>query len=263
MVLSTARVKRVTAFLVCAPALFHMPVSALGGDIRPVELELVLAIDTSVSVDDREYALQLQGVAHAFRDRAVIAAIRDAGVNGIAVTVVQWGVGLQQRVAVDWTHIHDGASAESFAREVEAGRRLFVGNGTGLSRALTFASEQFGGNGFSGRRRVIDVSGDGRNNSGRSPAEVRDQIVAAGIVVNGLAVLDGDTALGTYFERYVAGGAASFVLTVGTFEDFAVAMRAKLLREITVPMARSPGCRQSDCGAPVGRLARASYAMPL
>jgi hypothetical protein len=211
------------------------------GNGREVSLELVLALDSSVSVDAREYMLQIGGLARAFRDPAVIAAIRDAGDNGIAVSVIQWGVGLQQLVAVDWTNVRDGATAEALAREIETSPRYIVGNGTGITRALVFASKQFEGNGFAGRRRIIDVSGDGRNNSGASPAMVRDRLVALGFTINGLAILDGDTGLNAYYADNVIGGPAAFVVTASTFEDFADAIRAKLLREITVPMAaRTP-----------------------
>jgi hypothetical protein len=206
-----------------------------------VELELVLAVDTSVSVDVREFALQMLGLADAFRDQSVVAAIRQAGRNGIAVTLVQWSLGLQQRIAVDWSHLHDAASAAAFARAIETSPRHFTGNGTSISSALVFSSKLFDDNGFRGRRRVIDVSGDGRNNSGSSPAGMRDLIVAQGVVINGLAILDGDLALGRYFQANVAGGANSFVITANTFGDYAEAIRRKLLREISVPVALAPG----------------------
>ena len=195
-------------------------------------------MDTSVSVDANEFDLQMQGLARAFRDPGVLAAIRHSGENGIAVTLVQWGYGLQQRVAVDWAQIHDAASADAFAGAIEASPRHFIGNGTGISRAMWFASELFGDNGFSGRRRVIDISGDGRNNSGTSPARIRRMVVAEGITVNGLAILDGDISLGHYYRENVIGGANSFVMTANTFADYADAIRRKLLREISVPLAQ-------------------------
>lgn len=203
------------------------------GEPAPVELELVLAVDTSVSVDAREYRLQTEGLAAAFRDPSIVAAIRHVG--PIAVSVVQWGVGLQQRVVVDWTRIRDAAEAASFARAIEACPRHFSGNGTGITQALHYASELFNDNEYNGRRRIIDISGDGRNNSGANPSATRDRIVASGIVINGLAVLDGDVSLAHYFEQNVTGGPESFVQIALTFEDFAVAIRKKLLREVLNP----------------------------
>ncbi len=207
---------------------------------QPVELELVLAVDTSVSVDAGEFALQIAGLAAAFRDPSVVAAIEATGDLGIAVTLVQWAAGLQQRSALGWRHLRDAASAEAFAREIESSRRHFVGNGTDISAALLFAAKSLQESGFEGRRRVIDLSGDGRNNSGPAPARVRDLIVASGVVINGLAILDGDLALGRYFQANVIGGTAAFVLTANGFEDFAEAMRRKLLREILPPITGDP-----------------------
>ncbi len=223
-----------------AGPLVLLPRPGVGDESTRVELELVLAVDTSISVDSHEFALQIDGLARAFRDPNVIAAIKDAGEEGIAVSVVQWGVGLEQRVAVDWTRIRDAASAESFASEIERLPRFFSGNGTAITRAIAYSSKLFLGNGLEGRRRVIDVSGDGRNNSGAHPAAIRDRVVSNGIVINGLAILDGDLSLGAYFEENVTGGPASFVIVARTFDDFAAAMREKLLREIAIPMARAP-----------------------
>ncbi len=207
---------------------------------QPVALELVLAVDTSVSVSTGEFALQMLGLANAFRDPSVLAAIRGAGENGIAVVLMQWGVGLQQRIAVNWTHVRDAASAERFAHAIETSPRHFVGNGTAISRALKMAFTLFEENGFRGTRRVIDVSGDGRNNSGSQPGAMRDLIVAQGVVINGLAILDGDRALGRYFRSNVTGGQGSFVMTANTFADYAAAIRRKLLREISLPVAMAP-----------------------
>jgi hypothetical protein len=204
---------------------------------QSVELELVLAVDTSLSVNADEFAVQMDGLALAFRNRAVIAAIEAAGDNGIAVALVQWGIGQQQEITVGWTHVHDRTSAERFSRAIEASPRRFYGKGTGITHALQFASRIFEDNGYRGRRQVVDISGDGRNNSGRPPAMVRDLLVAAGIVVNGLAILDGDVMLGAYYAEQVAGGTASFVVTADTFQDYPAAIRRKLQREILAPMA--------------------------
>ena len=211
---------------------------------RPVDLELVLAVDVSASVDEAEYRLQTLGLAAAFRDPAVIAAISAAGDQGIAVTLVQWGVGLEQRQAVGWTHLRDPGSAAAFADAVLASPRLFVGNGTSISHALLYAAGLFEENGFAGRRRVIDLSGDGRNNSGPAPGAARDRVLARGITVNGLAIRDRDRGLGRYFAEHVIGGTASFVVVADDFSDFPRAIRRKLLREIQAPLSRrQPGAK--------------------
>ncbi len=209
-------------------------------DGRAVELELVLAVDTSLSINADEYAIQMGGLALAFRNPHVVSAIEAAGDNGIAVALVQWGIGEQQEITVSWTHVYDRASAKLFAHAIEATPRRFFGKGTGITRALQFSSSIFKGNGFQGRRRVIDISGDGRNNSGRPPAPMRDRVVAAGIVVNGLAILDGDITLGLYYAEHVTGGTASFVIIADTFHDYPVAIRNKLQREILAPLAAQP-----------------------
>ena len=207
---------------------------------RPVELELLLAVDSSASVDEAEFAQQRDGLANAFRDVAVISAIESVGELGIAVSYMQWGYGFQQRVAVDWMPVHDAASAEAFARAIEEAPRLFVGNGTSITWALTSGARKFEDNGFLGRRRTIDVSGDGRNNSGGGPEPVRDALVEAGFTINALAILDGDIGLGHYFEDKVIGGTGAFVMTTDTFDDYAEAIRNKLLREILAPVAATP-----------------------
>ncbi len=209
-------------------------------DGRAVELELVLAVDTSLSINADEYAIQMGGLALAFRNSHVISAIEAAGDNAIAVALVQWGIGAQQETTVGWAHVHDRASAERFARAIEASPRRFFGKGTGITRALQFSSTLFDDNGYRGRRRVIDISGDGRNNSGCPPAPTRDRIVDAGIVVNGLAILDGDIMLGAYYIEHVTGGTASFVVIADTFQDYPAAIRKKLQREILVPVAGEP-----------------------
>ncbi len=170
----------------------------------------------------------------------MISAIESVGDDGIAVSLMQWGYGFQQRVAVDWLPVRDAESAEALARAIETSPRLFVGNGTSITWALTVGARKFEDNGFAGRRRTIDVSGDGRNNSGGQPRQVRDALVAEGFTINALAILDGDAALGRYFEQEVIGGSGAFVMTVESFDDYAEAIRRKLLREIQAPVASLP-----------------------
>ena len=203
----------------------------------PVDLELVLAVDTSASVDGREYNLQMEGLVRAFQDPGVIAAIKSTGSNGIAVTVLHWSSANQHKLAVPWTHLRTGYDALQFsARIAEISQRQFIGS-TGIGGALLYAERTIRLNNFDGRRKSVDVSGDGPNNSGVIPSIVRDQIVAAGVTINGLAILNESPFLDRYYKREVIGGPNSFVMTVADYEDLVEGMRRKLIREISSAIA--------------------------
>jgi hypothetical protein len=231
--------------LLCGLALAMLLLAGLGDPGRagasPVDLELVLAVDTSMSVAPDEFALQVAGYARAFRQPEVLQAIRAAGVNGIAVALVQWGDSYQQRVSVDWTWVGDPGSAADFADRVAAAGRQFNGPGTALATALGYCLGLFEGNGYEGPRRVVDVSGDGRDNRGPRVTESRDRAVAAGITVNGLAILNDEPFLDRYYERQVIGGSDAFVVAAADYRDFADAVIRKLVREIAgPPLAGAP-----------------------
>lgn len=202
-----------------------------------VDLELVLAIDTSGSVDTTEYRLQLQGLIEAFRDPAVISAIHGTGPNGIAVTLVQWSSAGEQKEIVPWTQVHDAVSAHGFANAIAARPTRHFGDSTGIGAVIEFSERLIRNNAFEGRRKSIDVSGDGTNNSGLPPELVRDEVVARGITINGLAILDEAPHLHRYYARNVIGGAGAFVMTVDSYLDIVAGMRTKLLREISVSVA--------------------------
>ena len=201
----------------------------------PVAIELILAVDASGSVDAAEFDLQTRGLANAFRDPDVVAAIRGAG--GIAVALVQWSGPGHQLVVVDWITVFDNRSAGHFADRIEAAGRLIHGE-TSITHALRFCMQLFGTNGFSGRRKVIDVSGDGPTNFGIPADAMRDLAAAAGITINGLAILNEWPDLDRYYSDHVIGGPGAFVVTAGDYQDFAKAIRLKLIREIRgVPVA--------------------------
>ena len=207
-----------------------------------VQLELILAVDASLSVSDEEFALQLQGLAKAFRNETVVAAIRASGDHGVAVMLLQWSDRAQQAVSVDWTLVRDTGSASVFAQLVARAPRAYDGAGTAIGRALETSIPLFQSNGFEGDRRVIDLSGDGIDNRGPLPARMRDIAVASGIVVNGLAILNEDRYLDLYYEKNVIGGTGAFVVTAADYEDFAAAIVRKLIREISdQPLAQRPG----------------------
>ena len=201
---------------------------------RPVDLELVLAGDASASVSDEEFNLQVRGLAEAFRHRSVGQAIRAAGDLGLAVALIQWADYDQHALSVDWTVVRDAASARQFAKQVDGVRRTVYGN-TALGVALEFAILQLEGNGFVGRRKVIDVSGDGPSNQGSAAWLVRDLAVARGITVNGLAILNEVPTLDRYYFTNVIGGPGAFVMTANDYAAYRLAILTKLLKEISGP----------------------------
>jgi hypothetical protein len=219
-----------------------------GGLIGParaqahVDLELVLAVDSSGSVDFAEFELQAGGLARAFRDPEVVEAIEGAAPNGIAVSMIQWSGRRQHLTVVDWTKVTDAASAGALATAIEAAGRVLIGE-TAIADALQFAADELGYGPFHGARRVIDVSGDGPTNAGSDPDPVRDAAVLAGMTINGLAILNESPTLDRYYADHVIGGPDAFIMTASDYDDFARAIRLKLLREIRgAPLAEAePG----------------------
>ena len=197
-----------------------------------VDLELVLAVDCSRSINDAEFALQVEGYAEAFRHPAVLRAIQSGERRAIAVTYVQWAGPFLQNQALGWTLINDGESAQEFADRFQASPRAFHGGGTSLSGIIDFSRGLFPKSGFNGRRRVIDISGDGINNSGRLAQSARDDAVREGVTINGLPILTEVSALDEYFRQNVIGGEGAFVIAAEDFESFAQAILNKLIREI-------------------------------
>ncbi len=209
-----------------------------------VDVALVLVADVSRSIDDSEFQLQKQGYVAAFTDPKVLAAIT-GGMNGaISVAYVEFaGVG-EVRTVLDWTRIRDAASARSFAGRLEASPRSFWGH-TSISAGVDQAMQLLAETDFQAQRRVIDVSGDGTNNSGRDAAAARDDAVAAGVTVNGLAIINEHPVswafahvqppggLGNWYRENVIGGTGSFVVEVHDFHDFGEALTHKLINEIS------------------------------
>ena len=208
----------------------------------PVALELVLAIDTSTSVDSAEYALQTQGLASAFRHPGVVRAIESQGPDGIAVSIVHWSGQGRQRISLGWTLLKSAADAGRFADRISASPRLLRGF-TDIAGAIRFAGRLIAQNSLAGRRRVIDVSGDGSSNSGRTSA-ARDDALAAGITINGLVIHNEEYDLGElakinlvdHYRENVIGGPGAFLMIAKDFDDFRTAIRKKLVREITGPL---------------------------
>ncbi|MFD2207406.1 DUF1194 domain-containing protein [Kiloniella antarctica] len=215
--------------------------SSHGGaqDKLDVDLELVLAVDASTSVSAQEFDLQMRGIAQAFREPQVMQAIAVSGDRGVAVSVIQWANNLLQKVAVDWYLITDEESALAFADLVDETPRYIFGGGTSIGGAITYSTRQMEVNDYSGARKVIDISGDGRSNQGAPPELVRNQSTSQGIVINGLAIINEDPFIDRYYEKFVIGGTGAFVQTATTYEDFGIAMMEKLVKEIGgVPVAQ-------------------------
>ena len=199
-----------------------------------VDLALVLAVDASGSVSEQRFELQKQGYAAAFRDPPVLNRIRAGGTQSIAVTMFQWtGPRLQIQV-VPWAVIKDEASANAFAAAIEAAPRQLFGGGTSISGAIDYARVLLAQVPAEPARRVIDVSGDGSNNSGRSVTIARDEAVRAGIGINGLPILTVEPYLDRYYGDYVIGGPGAFMVPATSYETFAEAIIKKLITEIAL-----------------------------
>jgi hypothetical protein len=204
-----------------------------------VDVELVIAVDISYSMDPDEQALQRDGYVEALTSREFLDALRGGMHGRVAVTYVEWAGAADQRIVVPWRLIDGPASADAVAQEIarQPYRRAYR---TSISGALRFSAPLFEGNGYQGIRRIIDVSGDGTNNQGPLVTLVRDDVVALGITINGLplmlkrpnpATMDIDN-LDVYYEDCVIGGPAAFVIPVRERSQFHSATRTKLVLEI-------------------------------
>ena len=214
-----------------------------GARAQNTDLLLVLAADVSRSIDEGEFDLQRKGYAAALSDPRVLAAIR-GGTNGtIAVCFVEWSGAGEQLVVVDWTIIHDDEDAGGLAATLLAAPRSFIGR-TSISGAIGFAMERFASAKPHSNRRIIDISGDGTNNSGRPATEARDRALAEGVTINGLAIINDRPnpgyafhtqppgGLPEWYRQNVIGGPGAFLHVVEDFRSFADAMTNKLVSEI-------------------------------
>lgn len=221
-----------------APALKRadIPAAAAG---TSVDVELVLAVDISYSMDPDEQALQREGYVTALTSPEFLNALRQGLHGKIAVTYVEWAGTAEQRVIVPWRVIDGRASAETFADEIAEApyRRAYR---TSISGALQFATPLFETSGHRGLRRVIDISGDGANNQGLPVTLARDEVVAKGITINGLPIMlkrPSPTTmdieqLDIYYEDCVIGGPSAFVIPIRDRAQFKEATRTKLVLEV-------------------------------
>ncbi|MCX7350876.1 MAG: DUF1194 domain-containing protein [Alphaproteobacteria bacterium] len=211
-----------------------LPLPAGRAEDYDVDLALVLAIDCSFSVDSSEFAVQMQGLGRALMTDAVKKAIAQGARQRIAIAAVQWSDDRNQKIILPWTIISGPADADVLGTVLMNSQRELSEGGTSLSTALTFSAALFAA-APSAERQVIDISTDGRNNSGPAVPPVRDRVVAQGITINGLTILNEWPTLDTYFESNVAGGQGHFVIPANDYDAYGEAILRKLLREITGP----------------------------
>lgn len=201
----------------------------------PVSIELVLAVDTSLSVNNEEYALQMRGIADAFRRQDIIDLI--GLYDGVAVSLIQWGGWTSEKHTVPWQVLKSPESILEFAKQVEQTKRENVGYFTAIGTAIAAAMKSIVENKYAGKLRKIDVSGDGVNNAGPSPQSTRSIAERLGISVNGLAIRTDLSILDDYYRENVIAGPGAFVITADRYTDFARAMHKKLKRELQVPVS--------------------------
>jgi hypothetical protein len=206
---------------------------------QPVDLLLVLAIDVSRSISESDAALQRNGYRAGLRDPQVLAAIAGGPVGAIAVAYVEWAAYDRQQLLLPWTRIASKPDAERWGAALTAKPWSSI-SWTSLSGALRFSRDVLAQAPFEGTRRVIDVSGDGVNNNGPPAEEERDRLVAEGVVINGLPILNDRPRYGMasgqelvpYYTSAVVGGPGHFVIVAQNFDSFAEAIRRKLIQEI-------------------------------
>jgi hypothetical protein len=224
----------------------------------PVDVELVLAVDVSYSMDPDEQALQREGYIRALTSKEFLQALREGPNGKIAITYFEWAGQFDQKIVMPWRLIDGPEAADAVAAEIARApyRRA---SRTSISGALRFAKPLFDTSGYRGLRRVIDVSGDGANNSGVPVAPTRDDVIAAGITINGLPIMLKRANLGSvdieqldiYYEDCVIGGPGAFVVPIRDREKFIEATRTKLVLEIA---GREPEARAVPASAQAPRI---------
>jgi hypothetical protein len=205
----------------------------------PVDVELILAVDVSFSMDPEEQALQREGYVQALRSKEFLSALHEGAHGKIAVMYFEWAGQFDQKILMPWRLIDGPEAADAVADELARApyRRA---SRTSISGGLLFAKPLFDTSGYRGLRRIIDVSGDGANNAGVPVAPTRDEVLAAGITINGLPIMLKRPArsmmdienLDIYYEDCVIGGPGAFVVPIHEREQFVEATRTKLILEI-------------------------------
>lgn len=224
-----------------------LAVSSIVARAQTVDAAIVLAADVSRSVDEEEFKLQRRGYAAAVTSPQLLQAIREGPHGAVALCLIEWAGGEQQVVVAKWAVVRDRDSAAAFAETLLKAPRSFRGR-TAIGSAINFAVEQLERGGPAAVRRVIDISGDGTSNTGWPVTDARDEAMAKGITINGLAIINEKTGvkggffyahthppggLPKYYRDNVIGGPGAFVLQVVNFNTFAEAMTDKLVIEVS------------------------------
>jgi len=206
--------------------------------VPSVNVELVIAVDVSYSMDMDELAIQREGYAQAIVSKDFLQALR-AGPGKVAVTYFEWSMSGDERIIIPWRVIDGPESADAVAAEIMK-TPVRRGSSTSISGAINFALQLFEENPYRGLRRVIDISGDGPNNDGAPVTGARDAALAKGIIINGLPIMVKAPSLSTidienldlYYEDCVIGGPGAFIITIKDREKFQEAIRTKLVLEV-------------------------------
>lgn len=195
------------------------------------KVALALGLDISSSVNDDEYRLQIDGLAHALESKEVVEAILSPEGAYISATVYEWSGYVQQDVLLGWTRLDSPAAIRSFAARLRAHQRVYGQFATALGKAVEFGAKLFATAPTCGRK-VLDISGDGENNDGVDPDYFRDRGLLDGLVINGLVIQGAHPPPGIYYRKHVMQGPESFVALARDFNDYRDVMTGKLLREI-------------------------------
>ena len=246
------------AFPIVALAAPHPRLADRSPSAAVVDVELVIAVDVSYSMDPEEQALQREGYIQALTSRDFLSALREGANGKIAITYFEWAGSSDQKIIMPWRLIDGPEGADAVAAEIARApyRRA---SRTSISGALQFAKPLFDNSGYRGLRRVIDVSGDGANNSGPLVTPMRDDVLAAGITINGLPIMLKRPNFGSvdineldiYYEDCVTGGPGSFVVPIRERAEFIKATRTKLVLEIA---GREPEARVIPASADKPRI---------
>jgi hypothetical protein len=206
--------------------------SGLASAQTQVDLQLALMVDASGSVNQYRFELQKRGYVDAFRNPKVLSAMVAGRTQSIAVTMVQWTGPFLHVQVLPWTLIKDEASIKSAATLIEQTPRALYGGGTSISGAIDHAMMLFPQSPYRSERRVMDISGDGSNNAGRSVIRARDEAAAKDVTINGLPILAFEPYLDQYYRDYVIGGPGAFMEVAKDFEAFGEAILRKLIVEV-------------------------------
>src|SRR5258706_7798081 len=209
------------------------------GNVPSVNVELVIAVDISYSMDMDELAVQREGYAQAIVSKDFLQALRAGPGSKVAVTYFEWSMSGDEKIIIPWRVIDGAESADAVAAEIMK-TPVRRGSSTSISGAINFALQLFEENPYRGLRRVIDISGDGPNNDGAPVTSARDAALEKGITINGLPIMVKKPSYPTidienldlYYEDCVIGGPGAFVVTIKDREKFKEAIRTKLVLEV-------------------------------